>query len=74
MAKVSKQYTKLPYDLWIDSSDKNRKNTHNSPRIKVDVGHRQIFLVGKQILDGEIEQLIDNSTSLCYHSQAIKMI
>ena len=42
MAKVSKQDTKLPYNLWIDGSEKNRQNTHNMPRIKVDVGHNQI--------------------------------
>lgn len=37
MANVSKQDTKLQYDLWIDSEGKNRKVSHNTPRLKVDV-------------------------------------
>lgn len=42
MAKVNKQDTKLPYDLWIDSIGKDRKNTHYLPRIKVEVDNKQI--------------------------------
>lgn len=42
MAKVNKQDTKLPYDLWIDSIGKDRKNTHYLPRIKVEVNNKQI--------------------------------
>lgn len=42
MANVSKQDTKLPYDLWIDSEGKNRKSSHHIPRLKVDVGDDRI--------------------------------
>lgn len=37
MANVWARDTGLPYDIWIDSRGKDRNNTHNSPRIKVNV-------------------------------------
>lgn len=42
MANVSKLDTKLPYDIWIDSVGKDRKNKHHSPRLKVDVNGDRI--------------------------------
>lgn len=42
MANVNKQDTGLPYDIWIDSMGLNRNNTHNEPRIKVEVDHNLI--------------------------------
>lgn len=37
MANVKSSDTGLPYDLWIDSIGVDRKNTHNNPRLKVNV-------------------------------------
>ena len=37
MANVSTQDTGLPYSIWIDSAGKDRKTSHNDPRIKVRV-------------------------------------
>lgn len=37
MANVSKNDTKLPYDIWIDSFGKDRSVKHNVPRVKVNV-------------------------------------
>lgn len=37
MANLSHTRTGLPYDIWIDSEGSDRKNTHNSPGIKVNV-------------------------------------
>ena len=31
------EFTGLPYNLWLDSSGKDRINTHNLPRLKVDI-------------------------------------
>ena len=42
MARISKTDTELNYDIWMDSAGKDRKNTHNTPRLKVDTGENQI--------------------------------
>lgn len=38
MATLSKVKSGLPYDVWIDSTGKDRKVSHSLPRIKVDIG------------------------------------
>lgn len=35
MARISKRYTGLPYDIWLDPVGADRKNTHNVPRLKL---------------------------------------
>ena len=42
MANAVKEDTGLPYDIWLDSEGKNRKVSHNSPRIKVSVDGKLI--------------------------------
>ena len=37
MANVKSFDTGLPYDLWIDSVDADRKTSHSNPRLKVNV-------------------------------------
>lgn len=37
MANAVKEDTGLPYNIWLDSVGKNRKNKHSEPRIKVEV-------------------------------------
>lgn len=44
MASVSKSDTKLHYDIWIDSAGKDRKVSHNNPRVKVKVDGRTISI------------------------------
>lgn len=42
MANVSKEDTGLPYDLWVDSSGKDRATPRNEPRLKVVVDNQYI--------------------------------
>lgn len=35
MANIPKEDTHLPYDIWLDSSGRDRNDTHTKPRIKV---------------------------------------
>lgn len=35
MAKLSKNDSKLKYDIWLDSAGSNRKVPHNKPRVKL---------------------------------------
>ena len=58
MANVSKQDTKLPYDIWIDSVGKDRSSEHNLPRIKVDVDGDRIPVS----ISDEPEILVSNKT------------
>lgn len=72
MAKVSKKDTNLPYDLWIDGAGKDRKNTHHSPRIKVDVNHELVpFLIDENNPDIP-ESVKKNGTSSFKDIELIK--
>ena len=42
MARVSKEDTGLPYDLWIDSNGKDRKSPRDLPRLKVEVNGNRV--------------------------------
>lgn len=45
MANLQKDESGLPYDIWIDSSGKDRITKHNIPRIKVRVENEMIPIV-----------------------------
>lgn len=48
MATLDKQESGLPYDVWLDSSGKDRLVRHNSPRIKIHVDGQFIpVIIGK---------------------------
>lgn len=42
IAKLSKNDSKLKYDIWLDSAGSNRKVPHNKPRIKLVVDNNMI--------------------------------
>lgn len=42
MANISKNKTKLRYDIWLDSVGSSRKNKHNLPRVKIIIDNNMI--------------------------------
>ena len=44
MAKIPKSDTHLPYDIWLDSVGKDRKNKHTLARIKIFVNGEDISI------------------------------
>ena len=42
MAKLSRQDSNLPYEIWLDSAGKTRNVSHNKPRVKISVDNKLI--------------------------------
>ena len=78
MANATKNDTGLPYDIWLDSAGKNRKNKRSEPRFKVSIDNDLIPISiskdPKVLIEKEIKKwslikkfVVDNYEDLMKH-------
>ena len=42
MARLTREDSNLPYEIWLDSLGKERNVSHNKPKVKIGVNHKLI--------------------------------
>lgn len=69
MANISREDTKLPYEVWIDSSGVKRVNEHTfSPRIKIQVPGIKEWIPITISDDPEIPDNVKNKNNIKYQN------